>query len=348
VERRKSATACRSGTVSFWSYGNVHRDIRRIGCHLAYSPPPPAPPTRPPPPSPSPPPRVPPLPLLPPAPPAHPTYLFFLLPPSPPSSSEAFKASLPMQLTLAAIGVLVGILMLFAALREASKTMNDCSHSLLLATSMLRSSLGLEGRGRSHHTRVPLEETIDDDMIEETRCDVAGALTQLAYEDEDDFDEEAYQSRRHTPKRLPRAKGPGKATRARRQASASEVGAGMEHVPDSLPYGRSASSAMEPPPDHLAMLSSGSHPRGGTGDDSEKDWDNQSCLGAWGGSVVGAAWAAAASEAGTKDAYNHEAAAEGGGSDEPEGWTSILTVDASELVDDDSSMRRASNLRAME
>ena len=75
----------------------------------------------------------------------HPKYLFFLLPPSPPSSRDAFKASLPLQLTLAAVGVVVGILMLFAAVREASKTINDCSHSLFLATSMLRSSLGLEG-----------------------------------------------------------------------------------------------------------------------------------------------------------------------------------------------------------
>lgn len=260
----------------------------------------------------------------------HPKYLFFLLPPSPPSSRDAFKASLPLQLTLAAVGVVVGILMLFAAVREASKTINDCSHSLFLATSMLRSSLGLEGRGRNQqHSRVPVEETIDDDMIEEPRCGVAGALTQLAYEEEDGFDDEAHQSRRHMPKRQPRAKGPAKVTRARRQASASEMGASMERLPDSRPYG--CCSALEPPPDHLAMLSSGSDPRGGARGDAEKEWDNQSCLGVWGGSVVGAAWAAAASEVSTKDACNHEAAAEAGGSDEPEGWTSILTVDASEL-----------------
>ena len=186
------------------------------------------------------------------------------------------------------------------------------------------------GRGRNQqHSRVPVEETIDDDMIEEPRCGVAGALTQLAYEEEDGFDDEAHQSRRHMPKRQPRAKGPAKVTRARRQASASEMGASMERLPDSRPYG--CCSALEPPPDHLAMLSSGSDPRGGARGDAEKEWDNQSCLGVWGGSVVGAAWAAAASEVSTKDACNHEAAAEAGGSDEPEGWTSILTVDASEL-----------------
>ena len=30
-ESRHPQSSCRSGTVTFWSHGNVHRDLRRIG-----------------------------------------------------------------------------------------------------------------------------------------------------------------------------------------------------------------------------------------------------------------------------------------------------------------------------
>ena len=49
------AYECHRGTITLWSYGDMRRDLTRIGCHLPYDPPPPTPPSPPPPPSPSPP-----------------------------------------------------------------------------------------------------------------------------------------------------------------------------------------------------------------------------------------------------------------------------------------------------
>ena len=88
---------CRAGTLSFWGYGDLN-GIARIGCHLAFSPPPPSPPQRPPPPAPAPPPSPLPPPSAPPSPPGSPPGPQFVLLTAPPaseaSSSGSFSATL--------------------------------------------------------------------------------------------------------------------------------------------------------------------------------------------------------------------------------------------------------------
>lgn len=83
VQQAAAAHQCRSGTLRFWTHGSPHKDIRRIGCHLPYDPPPPTPPGRPPPPTPHPPPSEPTPPAFPPLPPMAPQYMFFAAPPPP-------------------------------------------------------------------------------------------------------------------------------------------------------------------------------------------------------------------------------------------------------------------------
>ena len=50
---------CWMGVFTFWAYGDMRKDISRIGCHLPHDPPPPHTPRPPPPPYPSPPPPPP-------------------------------------------------------------------------------------------------------------------------------------------------------------------------------------------------------------------------------------------------------------------------------------------------
>jgi len=116
------AHQCQSGVIRFWSHGNVHKAIRRIGCHLAYDPPPPMPPGRPPPPSPHPPPLPP---SMPPMPPKGPAYLFFASPPPPPPMLVLLEANVPLVLTLLLGGSIVAVLLVMLAcsgLRWPSKS----------------------------------------------------------------------------------------------------------------------------------------------------------------------------------------------------------------------------------
>ncbi len=116
-EQRAQAAAahqCHSGTLRFWSHGSPHKDIRRIGCHLPYDPPPPLPPGRPPPPTPHPPPQKPWPPAVPPRPPKIPQYMFFAAPPPPPGLA-ALQANFSLMLTLRVGVVGIGLLLVLLA-----------------------------------------------------------------------------------------------------------------------------------------------------------------------------------------------------------------------------------------
>ena len=165
-EQAAAARLCRSGTLRFWSHGSVHRDIRRIGCHLPYDPPPPLPPGRPPPPAPHPPPGPPAPPSLPPLPPKAPQYLFFAAPPPPPPRFAQFEAPLRLTLRVGAVSVTL-LLLLVCGARLCVRRKVGCVQrlSLWVLAGAVSSKRGSPHLGE--HARIAADDDDEHDEEEE-------------------------------------------------------------------------------------------------------------------------------------------------------------------------------------
>jgi hypothetical protein len=173
-----TSSGCRSGTISFWSHGNVHRDLRRIGCHMPSDPPPPSPPTIPPPPSPSPPPAPPPPPPPPPSPPSLPRPAFFTPPPPPPpraTLTESLMSNFQLRMTAEAVIALGGVVAL---------GLGCCA---LLGAKILQGWYRrfVLSRVRGRHQKVP---TVETDLDAAFSPDGGGAESGSGDDNDDDVD----------------------------------------------------------------------------------------------------------------------------------------------------------------
>lgn len=183
-EKAHPKSACRSGTITFWSHGNVHRDLRRIGCRLPSDPPPPSPPTLPPPPSPCPPPSPPPPPPPPPSPPVLPRPAFFTPPPPPPPAASllaSFLSNFQLRMTAEAMVTLAGLaaLLVGCCSLAGAKVLQGWYHRFVLT------------RVRGRHHKIP---TVEGDLDAAFAANGVGGADDEEEEEEDEANYGSYRS----------------------------------------------------------------------------------------------------------------------------------------------------------